>query len=75
MFGIELKQLGDTIVNSDIWRMTDGEWINLFFTDLKVINGALEIVSIEDVLGEYKDKGWWCVIVITRCNSETHIQW
>ncbi len=51
-----MKQLGKTEVSSSSWA-TDGEWSNYFSASIRVINSALDIVSVVDVLGEYQNSG------------------
>ena len=55
MFMIELKQLGDTEVGSDMWDR-DGKWKNYFTTTIKATNGSMDIISMVDVQGDYKNK-------------------
>lgn len=56
MFAIEMVQLGTTDVNSG-GTSGDGKWTNYFAASVKVINRTMEIISITDVLGEYKNAG------------------
>lgn len=68
MFMIELKQLGDTEVGSDMWDR-DGKWKNYFTTTIKATNGSMDIISMVDVQGDYKNKnGDWvkCDQVLVR---------
>ena len=57
MFGLELKQVGATSVNSSMWGMGDNKWENFFTANIDVTNGSLEIIEVLDVLGEYQNKG------------------
>ena len=54
---MEMKQLKKTEVDSITWGMNDDKWINCFIVDIKVTNGSLDVVSIQDVLGEYQNEG------------------
>ena len=56
-FAMEMVQLGKTEVDSITWGMEGNKWINCFIANIKVANGSLDIVSIQDVLGDYQNGG------------------
>ena len=57
MFGLELKQVGAIVVDSNTWGMRDNKWDNHFTADVEASNGSLEIVEVVEIIGEYKNQG------------------